>query len=208
MPAPKLICAPHSCADHPSAQPSTTVPVGSDPPSAILAVSPQGVPRMPCPLAAASAAGLLITGSSPTGPGASTTPCARPFPKCRVERTATARPIPLITPNICQTTFRERFRGGRRAVPRPEPSARIWPTPTARQSTKGRSFSGGRLRNPEILTDVDRQLGHASGGSCADHCRWLTWSEQRRGACSRCVPVDPEREPEYWASHWRRFTAR
>jgi hypothetical protein len=34
----------------------------------------------------------------------------------------------------------------------------------------------------------------------------LTYPEQQRGACSWCVPVDPEREPEYWASHWRKFT--
>ncbi len=36
---------------------------------------------------------------------------------------------------------------------------------------------------------------------------WVRWT-WRRGACSWCVPVDPEREPEYWASHWRRFTER
>ncbi len=33
-------------------------------------------------------------------------------------------------------------------------------------------------------------------------------AEQRRGACSRCVPVDPIREPEYWASRRRKFATR
>jgi hypothetical protein len=65
-----------------------------------------------------------------------------------------------------------------------------------------------RLRNAERLTDDDRRLGHDPGGFCVEHNRWLTWPEQRRGACSWCVPVDPDREPEYWASHWRRFAAR
>ena len=65
-----------------------------------------------------------------------------------------------------------------------------------------------RWRNAELLTDMDRRLGQDPSGFCADHHRWLSYPEQRRGACSWCVPVDPDREPEYWASHWRRFTAR
>ena len=65
-----------------------------------------------------------------------------------------------------------------------------------------------RLRNAELLTDIDRRLGHDPGGFCAEHNRWLTWREQTRGACSWCVPVEPEREPEYWASHRRTFTER
>jgi hypothetical protein len=62
------------------------------------------------------------------------------------------------------------------------------------------------LANAARLTAVDRQLGHDPGGFCAEHNRWLSYPEQSRGACSGCVPVDPEREPEYWAGHWRRFT--
>jgi hypothetical protein len=69
-------------------------------------------------------------------------------------------------------------------------------------------FRAWRLRNAELLTDTDRRLGHDAGGFCVEHSRWLTWREQNRGACSWCVPVDPEREPEYWASHWRTFTGR
>ena len=63
-------------------------------------------------------------------------------------------------------------------------------------------------RNAELLTDTDRRLGHDAGGFCAAHNRWLSYPEQRRGACSWCVPVDPDREPEYWASHGRTFTER
>ena len=69
-------------------------------------------------------------------------------------------------------------------------------------------FRRWRWRNAELLTDDDRRLGHDSGGFCATHHRWLTYPEQQRGACSWCVPVDPDREPEYWASHWRRFRER
>jgi len=65
-----------------------------------------------------------------------------------------------------------------------------------------------RLANAERLSAADARLGHEPGGFCAEHRRWLSWPEQGRGACSWCVPVDPDREPEYWASHWRRFTAR
>jgi hypothetical protein len=63
-------------------------------------------------------------------------------------------------------------------------------------------------RNAELLTDDDRRLGRDPGGYCVEHRRGLSYPEQKRGACSWCVPVDPEREPEYWASHWRRFTER
>jgi hypothetical protein len=63
-----------------------------------------------------------------------------------------------------------------------------------------------RLRNAELLAEADGRLGHDYGGYCAEHRRVLSYPEQKRGACSWCVPVDPEREPEYWASHWRRFT--
>jgi len=65
-----------------------------------------------------------------------------------------------------------------------------------------------RLRNAEHLTTSDLALGHDPGGFCAEHRRWLSWPEQKRGACSWCVPADAEREPEYWASHWRKFTER
>ena len=65
-----------------------------------------------------------------------------------------------------------------------------------------------RLRNAERLRADDLARGRDAGGWCAEHRRCLSWPEQRRGACSWCVPVDPEREPAYWASHWRRFTER
>jgi hypothetical protein len=65
-----------------------------------------------------------------------------------------------------------------------------------------------RASNTQRLTAEDGRLGHHPGGFCAEHGRWLSWPEQRRGACSWCVPVDPEREPEYWASHWHRFGER
>ena len=64
-------------------------------------------------------------------------------------------------------------------------------------------FRAWRLRNAELLAD-----GDDFGGRCAEHRRPLSYPEQKRGACSWCVPVDPEREPEYWASQWRRFTER
>jgi hypothetical protein len=65
-----------------------------------------------------------------------------------------------------------------------------------------------RLANAERLTVDDLANGHDPGGYCAEHRRWLSYPEQKRGACSWCVPVDPEREPEYWASHWRGFKER
>jgi len=71
------------------------------------------------------------------------------------------------------------------------------PSPTADP------FRAWRLRNAELLAD-----GDDFGGRCAEHRRPLSYPEQKRGACSWCVPVDPEREPEYWASQWRRFTER
>ena len=58
-----------------------------------------------------------------------------------------------------------------------------------------------RFRNAEMLTGHDGRLGRDPGGWCAEHNRWLSYPEQRRGACSWCVPVDRGREPEYWASH-------
>jgi hypothetical protein len=69
-------------------------------------------------------------------------------------------------------------------------------------------FVRWRLQNAERLTVSDLAHGRDAGGYCAEHRRCLSWPEQKRGACSWCVPVDPEREPEYWASHWRRFTER
>src|SRR3712207_376347 len=42
-------------------------------------------------------------------------------------------------------------------------------------------------RNAELLTEDDRRLGHDPGGFCAEHTRWLSYPEQRRGACSWCV---------------------
>ena len=67
-------------------------------------------------------------------------------------------------------------------------------------------FRAWRLRNAELLAACDGRSGLDYGGYCAEHRRSLSYPEQKRGACSWCVPVDPEREPEYWASHWRRFT--
>ncbi len=67
-------------------------------------------------------------------------------------------------------------------------------------------FLRWRLRNAEHITPEHARLGHDPGGFCAAHNRWLTWNEQQRGACSWCMPIEPEREPEYWASHWKRFT--
>ena len=67
-------------------------------------------------------------------------------------------------------------------------------------------FLAWRHRNGERLTDADRRLGHDGAGFCVEHRRWLSHPEQRRGACSWCVPVDPESEPDYWQTHWRRFT--
>ncbi len=64
------------------------------------------------------------------------------------------------------------------------------------------------LRNAELLSQIDRRLGHDRGGFCAAHGRWLNYPEQQRGACSWCVPVDLERESEYWASHWPTFGER
>jgi hypothetical protein len=62
--------------------------------------------------------------------------------------------------------------------------------------------------NADWLDADDLVRGRDPGGFCAAHGRWLSHPEQRRGACSWCVPVDPKREPAYWQSHWRRFTER
>jgi hypothetical protein len=67
-------------------------------------------------------------------------------------------------------------------------------------------FRAWRLRNAELLAAGDGGPGHDYGGYCAAHRRALSYPEQKRGACSWCVPVDPEREPEYWTSHWQRFS--
>src|SRR3954452_22186389 len=79
------------------------------------------------------------------------------------------------------------------------------------QTTKGTAEAAlpaekWRARNAVLLTGEDRRLGHDPGGYCAIHRRPLSYPEQKREACSWCVPVDPEREPEYLASRWRRFT--
>jgi hypothetical protein len=50
--------------------------------------------------------------------------------------------------------------------------------------------------------------GHAPGGYRAEHGRWLSYLEEKFGARPRCVRVNPEREPEYWASHWRKLAER
>ena len=63
-----------------------------------------------------------------------------------------------------------------------------------------------RARRAERLAAEGQAHGDDTGGSCAMPGRPLPHPEQRCAACSWCVPVDPEREPEYWASHWRRFT--
>jgi len=54
-------------------------------------------------------------------------------------------------------------------------------------------FRAWHLMNVELLTDADGRLGHDNGGFCAKHRRCLSFPEQRRGACSWCVPVDPAR---------------
>jgi len=69
-------------------------------------------------------------------------------------------------------------------------------------------FVRWRLANAQQLTGTDLAARRDPGGYCAAHHRSLSYPEQKRGACSWCVPVDPEREPDYWASHWRRFTER
>ncbi len=81
-----------------------------------------------------------------------------------------------------------------------------WPPPTP--ALLADPFRAWRLRNAERLSDGDRRLGHDHGGFCVQHNRWLTYPEQRRGACSWCMPVDPEREPEYWASRRGKFRKR
>jgi len=70
-----------------------------------------------------------------------------------------------------------------------------------RASVRLDPFVTWRLRNAEHLTASDLGLGHDPGGFCSEHRRWLSYPEQKRGACSWCVPVDREGEPEYWASH-------
>jgi hypothetical protein len=50
------------------------------------------------------------------------------------------------------------------------------------------------------------EAGHDVGGYCTEHRRPLSYPEQKRGACSWCVEVDRDLEPEYWESHWSRFS--
>ena len=68
-------------------------------------------------------------------------------------------------------------------------------------------FRVWRVLNIRRLTD-DPRFGHARGRFCVAHSRWLSYPEQRRGACSWCVPVDPEREPSYRASPGRKLAER
>ena len=63
-----------------------------------------------------------------------------------------------------------------------------------------------QARNARLLSQAAPQQRLDPGGYCATHRRSLSYPEQRREACSWCVPVNPISEPEYWASHWRRFT--
>ena len=69
-------------------------------------------------------------------------------------------------------------------------------------------FRRWRWSNAERLTADDLARGRDPGGFCVTHGRALSYPEQMRGACSWCVPVDPEREPEYGSGHSRRFTER
>ncbi len=69
-------------------------------------------------------------------------------------------------------------------------------------------FLRWRLENSARLTADDLARGFDAGGYCTVHGRILSYPEQKRGACSWCVPVAPDHESEYWASHWRRFTER
>jgi hypothetical protein len=80
------------------------------------------------------------------------------------------------------------------------------PSATGGRGLTADPFRAWRLRNARLLSKVGGQTAHDYGGFCAVHRRLLSYPEQKRGACSWCVPVDPEHEPEYWASHWRRFT--
>jgi hypothetical protein len=79
-------------------------------------------------------------------------------------------------------------------------AGRMW---TARSDDP---FVEWRLGNAAQLSASDLAAGRDPGGFCVEHRRCLSYPEQKRGACSWCVPVTPEREPEYWASHWRRYT--
>jgi hypothetical protein len=54
-------------------------------------------------------------------------------------------------------------------------------------------FRAWRLRNAELLAEQDGRFGSDYGGYCAQHRRVLSYPEQKRGACSWCVAVDPER---------------
>jgi hypothetical protein len=69
-------------------------------------------------------------------------------------------------------------------------------------------FADWRARNAARITADDLARSHDPGGYCAEHGRLLSYPEQKRGACSWCVPVEAAQEPAYWASHWRRFTER
>jgi len=69
-------------------------------------------------------------------------------------------------------------------------------------------FVRWRLANAARLTSDQLATGLDPGGYCVNHDRPLSYPEQQRGACSWCVTVDPDREPEYCASHWRRFKER
>ena len=47
-----------------------------------------------------------------------------------------------------------------------------------------------------------------TGRALGDLAAELGGIDVAAGACSWCVPVTLEREPEYWAIHWRRYAER
>jgi hypothetical protein len=108
-----------------------------------------------------------------------------------------ARALPKLTKLVRVAGFREFWQGIRvRVMMTSLPRRRSYP------------FHAWRLRNAELLTEQGGRLGHDSAGFCAEHRQALSYREQKCGACSWCVPVNPQREPAYWASHWRLFTER
>jgi len=68
-------------------------------------------------------------------------------------------------------------------------------------------FLAWRLRNGEYLSDSDRARHFDALTMCVVHHRFLSYDEQRRGACSWCVPVEPEKERDYWRSRHGKLKA-
>jgi hypothetical protein len=113
----------------------------------------------------------------------------------------------LRTPEITDKTDKTPSEGGSEGV-LSVLSVKSWVDETEFDDGGGDPFERWRIGNAETFTAGDAAQRYDVGGFCAVHHRRLSYPEQKRGACSWCVPVDPEREPEYWASHWRRFRER